>query len=165
MIGDALEAAGMERNGQWTVYNGMTGEPMETTDIAPTFYQSLKHQVRDKVHARAARGGRPQDAPAHRGAPLGRRAALRRDGARLPAGARDVGADTALHAERSVHGVGVRQVRATRGGRTAARQRRAMCPRCDSADHVQRLPMPFATKLFMQELAAMNVVARIELEQ
>ena len=169
-IGDALEAAGMDRHGQWTVYNGTTGEPMETTIyIAPTFYQSLKHQVRDKVHARAARG--PVD-PKTRQPTEGRRWD---GGLRFGEMERDclLGHGTSvlmrerLFTQSDPYTVWVcaKCGLLAEGASNGPRQRRAMCRRCDSADHVQRLPMPFATKLFMQELAAMNVVARIELEQ
>lgn len=49
-----LEKLGYERNGNEYVYNGMTGEKMETMIfIGPTYYQRLKHLVKDKVHSRA----------------------------------------------------------------------------------------------------------------
>jgi len=51
---DALEALGYNRFGEETLYNGMTGEPMESTIfIGPCYYQRLKHMVADKIHARS----------------------------------------------------------------------------------------------------------------
>ena len=45
---------GMERNGNEILYNGMTGEQLETQIfMGPTFYQRLKHMVNDKQHSRS----------------------------------------------------------------------------------------------------------------
>lgn len=168
-IGDALEAVGMNRHGQWKMFNGTTGQPMDTTVyITPTFEQSLKHQVRDKVHARAARG--PVD-PKTRQPTEGRRW---EGGLRFGEMERDclLGHGTSvLMRERLFTQSDPYEVWVcascgllAEGPSNGRRQRGAMCRRCDSSDHVRRLPMPFATKLFMQELAAMNVVARLELK-
>jgi DNA-directed RNA polymerase II subunit RPB2 len=49
-----LQKLGMERNGNEILYNGMTGEQLETSIfIGPAFYQRLKHMVNDKVHSRS----------------------------------------------------------------------------------------------------------------
>lgn len=53
-IGDVLESFGFERNGEEVMYNGYTGEMLNTTIfIGPVYYQRLKHMVKDKIHARA----------------------------------------------------------------------------------------------------------------
>lgn len=45
---------GYEKNGNEVMYNGMTGEMMETSIfIGPVFYQRLKHMVNDKHHSRS----------------------------------------------------------------------------------------------------------------
>lgn len=45
---------GFEKNGNEILYNGMTGEQLETSVfIGPAFYQRLKHMVDDKEHSRA----------------------------------------------------------------------------------------------------------------
>jgi hypothetical protein len=45
---------GYERHGNEVMYNGNTGEQIETDIfIGPTFYQRLKHMVDDKMHSRA----------------------------------------------------------------------------------------------------------------
>lgn len=50
-IKDELEKIGYQRDGYETMYNGMTGEKMQTeVFIGPTFYQRLKHLVNDKFH-------------------------------------------------------------------------------------------------------------------
>ena len=52
-IKDSLEQTGYDRCGDEIMYNGQTGEPMETPiTMWPTYYQRLKHMVTDKMHAR-----------------------------------------------------------------------------------------------------------------
>ena len=44
---------GFDQNGNSVMYNGMTGEQLETSIfIGPVFYQRLKHMVKDKQHSR-----------------------------------------------------------------------------------------------------------------
>ena len=53
-IGDELEKAGYERNGNEWLYDGATGKRLKAQIfIGPIFYQRLKHLVSDKMHARA----------------------------------------------------------------------------------------------------------------
>lgn len=50
---DALEGEGYERMGYEDMFNGMTGEKIQSQIfIGPTYYQKLKHMVSDKVYAR-----------------------------------------------------------------------------------------------------------------
>ena len=45
---------GFERHGHDVLYNGMTGEQMETSIyIGPTYYERLKHMPKDKINYRA----------------------------------------------------------------------------------------------------------------
>ena len=49
-----LLKVGYESNGNELMYNGQTGEQIETSIfIGPVFYQRLKHMVRDKQHSRS----------------------------------------------------------------------------------------------------------------
>ena len=49
-----LQKAGYESNGNQRMYNGETGEVIETSVfIGPAFYQRLKHMVSDKIHSRS----------------------------------------------------------------------------------------------------------------
>ena len=49
-----LQKLGYERHGNEILYNGMTGEQLETSIfIGPVFYQRLKHMVNDKNHSRS----------------------------------------------------------------------------------------------------------------
>jgi DNA-directed RNA polymerase beta subunit len=53
-IAKVLESIGMNRYGDDVLYNGQTGEQMKCLIfIGPTFYQRLKHMVKDKLHARS----------------------------------------------------------------------------------------------------------------
>uniref|UniRef100_A0A6C0FC32 DNA-directed RNA polymerase n=1 Tax=viral metagenome TaxID=1070528 RepID=A0A6C0FC32_9ZZZZ len=52
-ICENLQKLNYEKHGEEILYNGMTGEQLETSIfIGPVFYQRLKHMVRDKVHSR-----------------------------------------------------------------------------------------------------------------
>lgn len=49
-----LQKLGYERHGNEILYNGMSGEQLETSIfIGPVFYQRLKHMVNDKTHSRS----------------------------------------------------------------------------------------------------------------
>lgn len=49
-----LQKVGYESNGNELMYNGLTGEQLETSVfVGPVFYQRLKHMVSDKQHSRS----------------------------------------------------------------------------------------------------------------
>ena len=49
-----LQSIGYQSKGDELLYNGLTGEQIETAVfIGPVFYQRLKHMVGDKIHSRA----------------------------------------------------------------------------------------------------------------
>ena len=53
-ICDNLLKLGFETNGNEIMYNGLTGEQLESSIfIGPCFYQRLKHMVIDKEHSRS----------------------------------------------------------------------------------------------------------------
>ena len=53
-IADELLKLGYESHGNELLYNGLTGEQLESNIfIGPVFYQRLKHMVNDKQHSRA----------------------------------------------------------------------------------------------------------------
>ena len=53
-IRELMTQLGMERSGNEILYNGMTGEQVETeVFFGPAFYQRLKHMVNDKAHSRS----------------------------------------------------------------------------------------------------------------
>ena len=52
--GRVIKDNGFDKHGNEVLYNGQTGEQL-TTNIfmGPTFYQRLKHMVNDKIHSRS----------------------------------------------------------------------------------------------------------------
>jgi DNA-directed RNA polymerase beta subunit len=53
-ISEELQKLGYESYGNELMYNGLTGEQLETNIyIGPVFYQRLKHMVNDKQHSRS----------------------------------------------------------------------------------------------------------------
>lgn len=53
-IAEELQKLGYESYGNEVMYNGLTGEQLETSIfMGPVYYQRLKHMVADKVHSRA----------------------------------------------------------------------------------------------------------------
>ena len=55
IIGEQLCKAGFHSSGNDILYNGMTGEQIESDIfIGPTYYMRLKHMVKDKINYRAA---------------------------------------------------------------------------------------------------------------
>lgn len=53
VFGEILTKQGFHSNGNEVLYNGMTGEQMETEIfMGPTYYMRLKHMVKDKVNSR-----------------------------------------------------------------------------------------------------------------
>lgn len=56
-IASILERSGYERYGNEILYNGRTGQQIQTEIfIGPTYYQRLKHMVNDKMHSRGSSG-------------------------------------------------------------------------------------------------------------
>jgi len=54
VFGEMLTKQGFHSNGNEILYNGMTGEQLETEIfMGPTYYMRLKHMVKDKVNYRA----------------------------------------------------------------------------------------------------------------
>lgn len=52
---EILEKNGMQKYGDEILYNGLSGEQMKVTIfMGPTYYQRLKHMVRDKINSRPA---------------------------------------------------------------------------------------------------------------
>ena len=53
-LSDALENMGFHKNGEEILYSGRTGEQLKVSIfIGNTYYQRLKHMVDDKIHSRA----------------------------------------------------------------------------------------------------------------
>ena len=169
-IAERLEAAGLDPHGNHDMYNGGTGNKMEARIfMGPVCMQSLKHMVDDKCHARA-RG--PVDAKT-RQPTEGRR---QDGGLRFGEMERDClighGAAAMLQERLFTQSdpyectvctqCGLLAEPACRG--TCIGERGAFCRLCNSSEHVVDLPMPYATKLLLQEVMGTNIAPRIEVD-
>lgn len=139
--------------------SGITGEPMEAyVYFGPIYYQKLKHMVMDKMHARA-RGPR---AILTRQPTEGR---SRDGGLRLGEMERDCligyGA-TQLLLERLMLSSDAFKIHACQVCGLLGYN--GYCVFCKSGKNVVELTIPYATKLLIQELLAMQIVPRLVLE-
>lgn len=169
-IADRLESHGFQRYGNERLYNGMTGEPMEgIAFIGPTYYQRLKHMVVDKAHARA-RGPiqiltrQPVEGRSREGGL--RFGEMERDcvishGAAAVLKERlceqsdpfetHVCVQCGLLCQPGSQGMHVRNVQ-------------PYCTNCRSEKGATSVQMPYAFKLFLQELYAMNLAPRLRVD-
>ena len=171
-IGRALKDAGMHPHGYHSMTNGITGEPMEALIfMGPVFYQRLKHMVEDKIHGRT-RGPtscttrQPMEGRAKKGGL--RLGEMERD-CLLSHGASDFLRDRMLFASDKYEvpictGCGHLAINGhnTSVGLTVHEQ--AYCRHCPKGTPARTVEMPYACKLLTQELAAMHVGLRYQLE-
>ncbi|PXF47951.1 DNA-directed RNA polymerase III subunit RPC2 [Gracilariopsis chorda] len=155
----SLVRAGYNYNGKDFVYSGMSGEPLRAFVFSgPIFYQKLKHMVKDKMHARA-RGPR---AMLTRQPTEGR---SRDGGLRLGEMERDCligyGASMLLMERLMVSSDEFTVHACKKCGLIGYKE---WCQTCESGENVSQLKIPYACKLLMQELQAMNVVPKLLLE-
>lgn len=155
----SLVSAGYNYNGKDFVYSGTSGEALRGyVFCGPIFYQKLKHMVKDKMHARA-RGPR---ALLTRQPTEGR---SRDGGLRLGEMERDCligyGASMLLMERLMTSSDEFVAFACHSCGLLGYED---WCQRCERADSVKRLKIPYACKLLFQELQAMNVVPRLRLE-
>jgi len=166
-----LEKHGFDPNGYEELYNGMTGEKIKAKIFfGPTYYQRLKHMVQDKLHSRP-RGPRTL---LTRQPPEGR---VRDGGLRLGEMERDAliahGIAKFLH-EKTMYDsdayatyicdiCGLFAQRAARKGirKEPSASDVYYCPYCNNSNYISKIMIPYAFKLLMQELMAMNIAPRI----
>lgn len=169
-ISAALESAGMDPMGEHEMFNGTNGEKMQARVFAaPVFMQSLKHMVSDKCHARAS-------GPVHhitRQPTEGRR---QDGGLRFGEMERDClvahGASAMLQERLFLQSDPYRTHVCKRCGMLAeppcvgegVRARTAHCRACGDGSAVSEVAVPYATKLFMQEVSGLNMAMRLRLE-
>ncbi|KAB0804699.1 hypothetical protein PPYR_01669 [Photinus pyralis] len=149
---------GFNYQGKDVFYSGITGEPLEAYIYSgPVYYQKLKHMVQDKMHARA-RGPR---AVLTRQPTEGR---SRDGGLRLGEMERDCligyGASMMLVERLMVSSDQCEVDICNHCGRLGYC---GWCNSCKSSGHVSTITMPYACKLLLTELQAMNVTARLTL--
>jgi len=159
LVCDRLEASGFQKHGYETMYNGMTGEPLEAKIfVGPTFYQRLKHMVSDKLHSRSH----------------GQVTTLTRQP--LEGRSRDGGLRFGEMERDAMIGHGVSRFLKERlfdksdayqiyicdlCGLIATSQRE--CKSCNN-DKISKCNLPFASKLLFQELMAMSIKVSLKVE-
>lgn len=163
---DELQRVGYERYGNEVLYNGMTGEQMETSIfMGPVFYQRLKHMVNDKQHSRSIgpmmnltrqpAEGRSRDGGLRFGE-------MERDCC-LSHGA------TRFTRERTYDVSDKYKVHVCNycGMIAAYNNTRHVhyCRTCENRSDFSLVEIPYACKLLFQELTTMNVVPRIKTEK
>ena len=163
-IANRLTAHKYERDGNEILYNGKTGEQMPC-DIyfGPTYYQRLKHMVEDKSQSRSTG---PKVTKTHQPTPgRGHGGGLRigemeRD-AMISHGAAQFLKESmmersdkfTMHLCEQCGEIPVLNIKKTNA--------LAYCPNCKNETHFAKVEVPYAFKLLMQEMEAMNIVPRL----
>ena len=151
-----------EKHGNEILYNGMTGEQLET-DIfmGPAFYQRLKHMVADKAHSRnigpmVVLTRQPAEGRARDGGL--RFGEMERDCMLAHGTANFIHDRTYKCSDKYVSHI------CNQCGMIAIYNKNKniyLCKQCDNYTDFSRVNIPYAFKLLMQELITMNIAPRI----
>jgi DNA-directed RNA polymerase II subunit RPB2 len=165
-ISSALEQYGYKGDGTEVMYNGETGEPMPTRIfIGPTYYQRLKHMVADKEHSRSSGPvtkltRQPLEGRSKEGGL--RFGEMERD-AIISHGAANMLKDRMFY-NSDPYRVHVCKLCGVICQADLDRQR-FLCKCVDGGNttEVAQVFIPYACKLFFQELMAMSIIPRIKM--
>tara|TARA_B100000073_G_scaffold347948_1_gene364175 strand:- start:1879 stop:5394 length:3516 start_codon:yes stop_codon:yes gene_type:complete len=157
-----LQKVGFERHGNEILYNGMTGEQLETSIfIGPAFYQRLKHMVNDKRHSRSIGPmvGMTRQPAEGRSRDGGLRFGEMERDCMISHGASRFTKDRIYYAsdKYKVHVC-------NKCGMIAVYnhdKKIYLCNTCDNKTDFSRVNIPYSFKLLTQELITMNVAPRI----
>ena len=159
-IGDGLEEHGFERYGNEVLYNGRTGQQIET-DIfmGPTYYLRLKHMVADKIHHRntGPKDQLTQQPTSGRGKEGGLRIGEMERDVLLSYGFSQFVKESMM--ERSDKYTWAVCKLCGRIARYAPSQKLYECIGCISSD-ISVIQTPYAFKLLVQELETMGITPR-----
>jgi DNA-directed RNA polymerase II subunit RPB2 len=161
-ICENLQQLNFEKHGNEILYNGMTGEQLETDIfIGPAFYQRLKHMVEDKAHSRnigpmVVLTRQPQEGRSRDGGL--RFGEMERD-CMISHGAAGMVHDRTYKCSDKYEVYVCNQC-----GITAIYNEKKniyQCKPCNNFVSFSRVKIPYACKLLFQELTTMNIVPRV----
>jgi DNA-directed RNA polymerase II subunit RPB2 len=161
-LSEELQKRGLEPQGNEMLYCGYTGKQLPTSIfMGPCFYQRLKHMVADKIHSRSTGPlvmltRQPAEGRARDG------------GLRFGEMERDVmiahGASTFLK-ERMMEASDNFEVHVCKDcgliGIANKEKNKWLCTGCRNTTDFSQVRIPYAYKLFLQELESMNISSRI----
>ena len=161
-ICENLQMLNYEKHGNEILYNGMTGEQLET-DIfmGPAFYQRLKHMVADKAHSRnigpmVVLTRQPAEGRARDGGL--RFGEMERD-CMLAHGTANFIHDRTYKCSDKYH-IHICNKCGLQSIYNSAKNI-YLCQQCDNYTDFSKVKIPYAFKLLMQELITMNIAPRI----
>ena len=164
-IAEELGKLGYDNTGTEVLYNGFTGERINAKIfMGPTYYQRLKHMVKDKVHGRAK--GPVQILTRQ---PVEGRS--RGGGLRFGEMERDCAISHGASAVLKERLIDQSDAFETSVCKTCglmaindAVKKTSYCKVCKSSQHCVDITLPYACKLLFQELLSMNIFPKINIK-